>query len=104
MRTYEIPNEKLAQAREWFVRRGISLKSWADQHNVNRNVLYQVLEGKSLCTRGESHRIAVLLGLKMEAVSDLAYPLDPSSTTELAVSGKKEGCSCCAQIAANEAT
>ncbi|HCY15702.1 MAG: hypothetical protein A2Z93_05165 [Curvibacter sp. GWA2_64_110] len=104
MKTHEITNEKLAQAREWFIRRGISLKSWADQHNVNRNVLYQVLEGKSLCTRGESHRIAVLLGLKMEATSDLAHALDPSFATELAVNGKKDFCPCGAQIAANEAT
>lgn len=64
MTSSSIPQEKFAEAREWFRIRGISCTDWASQHGVDRSVLYAVLSGKSQCIRGESHRVAVLLGLK----------------------------------------
>lgn len=67
MKSHEISAEKIAEKRGWFANHGIALSHWADQHQVKRNVLYQVLEGKSRCTRGESHKIAVLLGLRPQA-------------------------------------
>lgn len=64
MKANKIPQERFAQAREWFAAHGISISDWASQNNVDRNVLYAVLSGKSRCLRGEGHRIALLLGLK----------------------------------------
>lgn len=66
MKSKEIPAEKFAEAREWFAQSGTSCSEWAAHHNIDRNTLYAVLSGKSRCVRGESHRVAVLLGLKPE--------------------------------------
>lgn len=89
MKSREITDEKLVEARGWFIRRGISLKSWAAQHQVKPNVLYQVLEGKTRCTRGESHRIAVLLGLKDAVGGDLC--LISESTQGAMLHGDQHG-------------
>lgn len=64
MKYGQIPAEKFVEAREWFATHGVSISDWAAEKNVNKDVLYAVLRGKSRCLRGESHRIAVLLGLK----------------------------------------
>lgn len=52
------------QARAGFVRRGESQAEWARKHNVSRALLCDILSGRRRCLRGESHRIAVLLGIK----------------------------------------
>ncbi|WP_409034302.1 hypothetical protein [Rhodoferax saidenbachensis] len=64
MKSKEIPAERFAEVREWFAVSGTSCSEWAAQHRVDRGTLYAVLSGKSRCLRGETHRIAVLLGLK----------------------------------------
>jgi gp16 family phage-associated protein len=43
---------------------GISISAWAIEHGVSAQLVYQVLSGKRQAIRGESHKIAVLLGLK----------------------------------------
>lgn len=53
-----------AEAREWLNARGISQVQFARENGVNVRLLHKVLHGKSKCLRGESHRIAVLLGMK----------------------------------------
>lgn len=59
--------EMRAAARKWFVQNGVSIKEWATEHGVRVSVVYHVLHGKVYCTRGESHKVAVLLGLKAKA-------------------------------------
>ncbi len=44
--------------------RGISIAQWAAANDIAPFVVYQLLAGKAKGTRGESHRAAVLLGLK----------------------------------------
>lgn len=100
--SHVIAADKFLEAREWFLVNGISLGEWADHHNVERSVLYSVLSGKSRCIRGESHRVAVLLGLKpassiaRDVFSDKpnalgvatavrAYPPDPVCDHEIAM-------------------
>jgi len=52
------------KARERFSRTGLSISDWAAQHGFNRSLVYEVLAGRKKCERGNSHRIAVLLGIK----------------------------------------
>jgi gp16 family phage-associated protein len=53
-----------AQVRKEFARLGMSVAEWARQHQVNQPDVYQLLRGRNKGTRGQSHRIAVMLGLK----------------------------------------
>lgn len=52
-----------AEVRADFIRRGESFAEWARQHQVNPHLVSHVLRGRA-CLRGDSHKIAVLLGLK----------------------------------------
>lgn len=48
---------------------GISVKDWAGKNNLNPSTVYAVLNGQKKCLRGESHRAAVLLGIKEGVVA-----------------------------------
>lgn len=54
----------LAEARAEFHRSGKTVVSWAQQHGFCVNLVYMVLAGKRPGLRGQSHKIAVLLGIK----------------------------------------
>ena len=43
---------------------GISVAQWARENNFSPDLVYQILHRKRLPLRGESHKIAVKLGLK----------------------------------------
>ena len=47
-----------------FERRGLSISEWARQHGVSAQLTYQILAGRKIGLRGQSHTISVLLGLK----------------------------------------
>lgn len=55
------------EARNWFFDEGISMTDWAREHGFPRQAVYAVLSGKSRCTRGRGHLIAVALGMKRSA-------------------------------------
>lgn len=55
---------KCDEVRTAFDQAGISISEWARANGFSGSLVYQVLEGKRLCKRGQSHRIAVALGLK----------------------------------------
>ncbi len=57
--------------RSIFADSGISIAEWARAEGFSTALVYQVLEGKRQCVRGQSHRIAVALGLKEGAICDL---------------------------------
>lgn len=59
-KTIKTPEEVLDE----FHRSGKSIMSWADAHKFNSRLVYDILKGKRKCLRGQSHRIAVRLGLK----------------------------------------
>lgn len=69
-----------AQARAEFVHRGVSIAAWARQHKVSPSLVYEILAAgrRRRCLRGQSHRVAVLLGLKHGVLTDA-----PVDTTEL---------------------
>ncbi|MDR1349793.1 MAG: DNA-binding protein [Zoogloeaceae bacterium] len=53
-----------AEVRARFIHQGLSQAEWARKHGVSKVLLCNILHGKRKCLREESHRIAVLLGLK----------------------------------------
>ena len=52
------------QARENLDRMGLSAASFARQHGLHPRLVCAVLSGKLKCRIGDSHRAAVLLGMK----------------------------------------
>lgn len=50
--------------RKRFNRIGKPVTEWARENGFKPNLVYEILQGRILCKRGKSHRIAVLLGLK----------------------------------------
>jgi gp16 family phage-associated protein len=57
----------LSQARQEFLEEGMSVADWARVHSFSLPLVYAVLKGRNHATRGESHKIAVALGLKKSA-------------------------------------
>jgi gp16 family phage-associated protein len=51
-------------AQEMFYAQGISISDWATAHHFSAALVYAVLDGKRKCLRGQSHEIAIALGLK----------------------------------------
>lgn len=52
------------RARSYFEDSGIPVAEWARARGFSSGLVYQVLDGKRKCLRGQSHQIAVALGLK----------------------------------------
>jgi len=50
--------------RNEFIRKGVSMASWARAHGFDKATVSQVLSGENAATRGKGHKIAVLLGIK----------------------------------------
>lgn len=65
-RTTRTPQEVRAE----FLRKGLSIGSWADKHGFDRTTVNQVLTGRNSATRGIGHKIAVMLGLKDGEIVD----------------------------------
>jgi gp16 family phage-associated protein len=47
---------------------GISVAEWARARGFSTSLVYQVLEGRRKCVRGQSHQIAVALGIKQGSI------------------------------------
>ena len=67
--------KSLEQARAEFERKGMSIAAWARQHKVGRSLVYEVLAGRKKCKRGDSHKVAVLLGIKHGEIVERNLPL-----------------------------
>jgi gp16 family phage-associated protein len=50
--------------RQRFDDQGVSIADWAHQHGFSVDLTRAILSGKRRCIRGQSHQIAVALGLK----------------------------------------
>lgn len=50
---------------------GTSVSEWARVRGFSAVLVYQVLDGRRKCMRGQSHQIAVALGLKQGVVMEL---------------------------------
>lgn len=62
--TMRLTPEELEKVRAEFFISGQSVADWARANHCRQELVYAVLSGRSKATRGESHRIAVKLGLK----------------------------------------
>jgi len=54
--------------RAWLAHHGISVAQWARDHGFSVRLVHQVLTGQKKGLRGQSHDIAVLLGMKSGAL------------------------------------
>lgn len=54
------PNEVRAELE----RKGVSIAAWATANGFNPNLVHEILSGRRNPTYGQSHNIAVKLGLK----------------------------------------
>lgn len=63
-----------AEIKDSFKEHGVSISTWAQAHAFDPRLVYAVLAGKNQSTRGQSHKIALALGLK-----------EASPTSEVAV-------------------
>ncbi|QKV56355.1 MAG: DNA-binding protein [Dechloromonas sp.] len=61
------------QVRAEFLRRGVSIGSWADAHGFSRASVNQVLTGRNAATMGTGHKIAVMLGLKDGEITESGH-------------------------------
>jgi len=52
------------QIQMWFHENGISVVDWAARNGFSPALVYAVIKGRRKCLRGESHDIAVALGMK----------------------------------------
>ena len=67
-------NDKLRTPEEVqadFARKGISYSAWATARGYNCNLVIEVINGKRKCLRGQSHKIAVELGIKDGEIASL---------------------------------
>lgn len=64
--------KSLSEARAEFHRSGRSVVSWAKAHGFSVNLRYMVLAGQRPGLRGQSHKIAVLLGIKDGVIEEEA--------------------------------
>lgn len=65
------------EVRADFTHKGISISQWATANGYSTNLVFEVLAGRKKAVRGQSHKIAVALGLKEgEIVSDVRHALE----------------------------
>lgn len=57
------------QARAALDREGMSIADFCRTHELNKNLVSDLLNGRKKGKRGESHRAAVLLGIKEGTVA-----------------------------------
>ena len=59
-----------------FKEHGVSISKWAQAHAFDTRLVYAVLAGRNQSTRGQSHKIALALGLKeASAANEVALRL-----------------------------
>jgi gp16 family phage-associated protein len=66
------PVKTPSQVKADFARRGVSVRSWAIDNNFSPSLVCEILNKKKgrKCLRGESHRIAVRLGIKRGEITN----------------------------------
>ncbi|MFV5368697.1 DNA-binding protein [Acinetobacter junii] len=66
--------------RQKFEHSGLSIADWARQNNFSPDLVYSVLKSKHIPIRGQSHKIAVKLGLK-EDINVPIFSFDTNKET-----------------------
>lgn len=66
------PVKTADEVMEAFKQAGISIGAWARANGFSRDATYRLLQGRAKATYGESHRIAVALGMKTGQAVEIA--------------------------------
>lgn len=69
-----MPLKTREEVQAWFQSQGISIADWAMEHGFSAALTREVIKGRR-CIRGQSHHIAVALGMK--APSNISAPIQP---------------------------
>jgi gp16 family phage-associated protein len=83
----EPDRDAIEAIRRQFYSHGKTVTDWAREHGFDVHLVYSVLNGRSRARRGESHRIAVALGLKHVEDSALFDPNLPLGEVDQRPSG-----------------
>ncbi len=75
----KVPPLTPAQARSWFDAAGVSITAWAKEHGFAPHLVYSILSGRTRGCRGDAHRVAIALGIK---VPPSTMTLGPTSLRE----------------------
>lgn len=67
-----VPVRTVEDVRAEFAANGVSVSEWAVARGLSPSLVYQVLAGRKAGMRGQSHRAAVLLGLKPRLIRTAA--------------------------------
>jgi gp16 family phage-associated protein len=70
-----------AQAKAWLEQQGKSVQEFARENDVDPATTYQILSGRKKGRRGEAHKVAVLLGMKI-GISATADENDPEAAEQ----------------------
>lgn len=54
------------EAQQWFIANGVAVRAWAREHKISPHAVRDVLRGKLTGRRGEAHRAAVALRIKLD--------------------------------------
>ncbi len=76
MRTMAHETRNPNEVKAWLERHGVTIHEWAHSHGFAPGVVYALLRGRSRGLRGESHQVAVALGMKLAPA-----PFEPSPLT-----------------------
>ena len=60
----------IKQVQNTFVESGISIAEWARDNNFSPDLVYRIFRNNKIPKRGESHKIAVKLGIKEDKTMD----------------------------------
>lgn len=60
------------QVKNEFFQSGTSVRQWARDHGFKHDSVYRLLSGRADASYGESHRVAVALGMKAGQAIDVA--------------------------------
>ena len=71
------------EARAWLDYQGITVAQWARENKKNDSLVREVLAGRKKCFRGESHNIAVLLGMKDGVLTNRPARVAPAPAAAL---------------------
>ena len=56
--------QRAVARRSELVASGVNISEWAREHGFTVSLVHNVLSGRRSCRRGDSHQIAVALGIK----------------------------------------
>ena len=58
-----------AEARAWLSEQGLSVAEWCRQNGFSRTLVLNILAEGKPCHRGQSHQVAVMLGMKAGVIT-----------------------------------